>query len=452
MNRWRKILFLLPEMIHRLIWKKAGRRKDEELAKKFRLFYPGTPKELESMVDEYRRKQIGIILLFFIGGMVLLFLIRTGGTQVQDIRIWRNGYGEGQKEESLLLESGETLTFTVEEKEYTEEELKQAFKESFEWIREHMLGENESAGEVRTDLSFMTEIPGGFQAEWISKRPEVLGHDGRIFNQDWLGEKREYAGVQLVLTYQDKVEYQELYFCIREPKLTEKEELFLKIKHFVMEREETSRGEDSFVVPGVIEGMAVGKEEGSRNYGIFLLGGALFFFLFFYQSNRMKEEGKERYRQLEEDYPVLIHKLVLYLGAGINLRKTFQQIALEYAQDVESGRVKKRYMYEELIVMVNEMNAGAGEQASYEAFGHRMENLSYTKLISLLVQNLQKGNDGLLNALKLEEANAFFLRIDHAKRQAEEAGTKLLFPMLLMLVIVMVIVMAPALFQFGAVG
>jgi pilus assembly protein TadC len=108
-------------------------------------------------------------------------------------------------------------------------------------------------------------------------------------------------------------------------------------------------------------------------------------------------------------------------------------------------------MYEEMIVMVNEMSAGAGERAAYEAFGQRMDNMSYTKLISLLVQNLQKGNDGLLSALKAEESNAFFLRIDQAKKLAEEAGTKLLFPMLLMLVIVMVIVMAPALFQFSGI-
>ena len=74
---------------------------------------------------------------------------------------------------------------------------------------------------------------------------------------------------------------------------------------------------------------------------------------------------------------------------------------------------------------------------------------SYSKLLSLLIQNRQKGNDGLLKALKTEEANAFFLRIDQAKRAGEEAGTKLLFPMLCMLLIVMVIVMAPALMQFG---
>lgn len=451
MNKVKKLLYILPELLHRRIWKKVGKSQDEKLAKRFRLFYPGTPVELEVMVDDYRKKQIGIAMLFFSIGLSLFLLIANGAADVQEIRIYRNGYGGGQKEESLLLDKGETITFTVEEKEYTEEELERAFQDSFKWIRENMLKENESAGEVHSDLNFMTDVPGGFQAEWISKTPEVLGHDGCVFNQDWPEETREYTSVQLTLSYQDQIRLQELHFCIREPKRTNREKVFFKIKKFIMDKEQNSRQEDSFVIPGVIEGVAIGREEGNPAYGIYLLAGALFLFLFFYQSNRMKDEGKERYRQLEEDYPVLIHKLVLYLGAGINLRKTFLQITGEYVEDVQSGRIKKRYMYEELIVMVNEMNAGAGEQAAYEAFGQRMDNLSYTKLMSLLVQNLQKGNEGLLAALKTEESNAFFIRIDQAKKMAEEAGTKLLFPMLLMLVIVMVIVMAPALFQFSGI-
>lgn len=451
MKDWKKFLYIVPDLLHRLVWKKNGNNWDEKLKKQFRMLYPATPAELETMVDEYRKKQIRI--LFFALVMVILLLVFAGNykKESESIRIWRNGYGQGQKEESLLLENGETITFTVGAQEYTEEELEQAFQDGFAWVREQMLKENETAGEIRSELNFMTEVPGGFTAEWISGCPEVIGHDGQVFNQEWLGEKQEYVTVQLLLTYQDQIRSQDITFCVREPDHTPSEKLYLKIKHMILEAEESSREQDSFVIPGVIEGVALEQPEGNKSYGVFLLIGAGCVFLFFYQGNRMKDERKERHRQLEEDYPVLINKLVLYLGAGINLRKTFVQIAAEYSQDVQMGRMKKRYMYEELIVMVNEMSAGAGEQAAYEAFGSRMDNLSYTKLISLLVQNLQKGNDGLLNALKAEEANAFFLRIDHAKRLAEEAGTKLLFPMLLMLVVVMIIVMATALFQFGVI-
>jgi hypothetical protein len=47
-----------------------------------------------------------------------------------------------------------------------------------------------------------------------------------------------------------------------------------------------------------------------------------------------------------------------------------------------------------------------------------------------------------------EEAAALQLKKELAKRKGEEAGTKLLFPMILQLGIVMIIVIAPALLGF----
>ncbi len=451
MSRWNRIWNGIPDLIYRFVWEKAGRNRDQQLIKKFRLFYPGTQAELEAMVAVYRRRQIGIVLLFLLACMILGFFIKEGDEKNASIRIWRNDYGGGQKEESLFLENGEMITFTVGEREYNDQELNEAFLNNFEWVKEQVLLENAAFGDIRSDLNFMTELPGGFAAEWISGMPEVINHDGEVFNKEWLEAQSIYVDVQLILSCQEHVQSQTLHFCVKEPIHTSAEILLLKIKQEIGRLERNSRQQDSFVIPGIIEEMAIEKKEESQNYGVWILLGAVFVFFLFYQSNRMNDEGKERHRQLEEDYPILINKLVLYLGAGMNLRKTFCQITNEYMADLQSGQMKKRYLYEELIVMVNEMQAGTGEQQAYESFGYRMEQGNYTKLISLLVQNNHKGNDGLLKALEIEEANAFFLRIDHAKRLAEEAGTKLLFPMLLMLVIVMVIIMAPALFQFGGI-
>ena len=359
----KKVLYKIPDFIHRHFWKKAGISQDEKLGKKIRLFYPGTQTEIEAMVDEYRKKQIGIFLLFLLATIFLVFLMRIDKEQSETILIERNGFGEGSKEESLLLENGEIITFTVGEKEYTDDELEQAFFDQFKWIQENMLKDNRDMMEIRSDLDFMTELSGGFRAEWISEKPEILGHDGQVFNEEWLDEQQESVKVQLMLSYQDQVRTKELEFCVREPIHTLQEVLVLKIKSMIRKQEEESRKQDSFVIPGVIEGIVIKKPEGNTVYGAYLLVAALFGFCFFYQRSRMEDQGKERCRQLEEDYPVLIYKLVLYLGAGMNLRKTFQQITAEYEEDIHTSRSKKRYMYEELVVMVNEMGAGAGEQA-----------------------------------------------------------------------------------------
>lgn len=74
----------------------------------------------------------------------------------------------------------------------------------------------------------------------------------------------------------------------------------------------------------------------------------------------------------------------------------------------------------------------------------------YRKFSSYLVQNLKKGNRKLCNLLEQEAMDAFVERKNMAQQIGEEVGTKLLFPMLLMLGIVIVIIMVPAMISFQA--
>ena len=65
----------------------------------------------------------------------------------------------------------------------------------------------------------------------------------------------------------------------------------------------------------------------------------------------------------------------------------------------------------------------------------------------MLSQNLKKGTKGLAPLLKQEADNAFEERKSLAKRLGEEAGTRMLLPMFLMLAVVLVIIVVPAFFS-----
>ena len=92
----------------------------------------------------------------------------------------------------------------------------------------------------------------------------------------------------------------------------------------------------------------------------------------------------------------------------------------------------------------NEMCGGVPEKDCYESFGGRCGLQAYMKLGALLSQNLRRGTKGLADALRLEGIHAFEERKALARRRGEEAGTKLLLPMFLMLAVVLVIVIVPA--------
>ena len=62
----------------------------------------------------------------------------------------------------------------------------------------------------------------------------------------------------------------------------------------------------------------------------------------------------------------------------------------------------------------------------------------------MLTQNLRKGSKGLSELLRAEADQAFEERKATAKKRGEEAGTKLLLPMFMMLSMVLLIVIVPA--------
>ena len=70
------------------------------------------------------------------------------------------------------------------------------------------------------------------------------------------------------------------------------------------------------------------------------------------------------------------------------------------------------------------------------------------KLCSLLEQNRKNGSRNVRELLRAEMTEAFELRKHGARRMGEEAGTRLLLPLFLMLGVVMVMVAVPAMLEF----
>jgi len=95
------------------------------------------------------------------------------------------------------------------------------------------------------------------------------------------------------------------------------------------------------------------------------------------------------------------------------------------------------------------MKSGVPESNAYERFGLRTGLQEYIRLGTLMAQNLKKGSSSLLERLQEEADRALAVRIQSGRKLGEEASTKLLVPMVMMLGIVMVMVMLPAFNSMG---
>ena len=95
-----------------------------------------------------------------------------------------------------------------------------------------------------------------------------------------------------------------------------------------------------------------------------------------------------------------------------------------------------------------EMEGGLPEAQAYERLGNRCGLSEYKVLSVLLIQNLKKGNQGVLTLLERESAAAIEERKRKAKISGEQASAKLLGPMFMQLALVMALVMIPAFLSF----
>ena len=172
----------------------------------------------------------------------------------------------------------------------------------------------------------------------------------------------------------------------------------------------------------------------------------------------MKEEQKARVKRYEElmmDYPGLILKFTLLVQAGMTVRNAFRKIAIDYKKknpeetsekkkNKSKQSRKKKAAYEEIVTTCYEMEGGISEIEAYRRLGERCGHVKYKTFATLLIQNLQKGSRQMGEMLEKESVEAWDDRKRRARVLGEAATTKLLVPMVLMLIVVMAIVMLPA--------
>jgi hypothetical protein len=140
---------------------------------------------------------------------------------------------------------------------------------------------------------------------------------------------------------------------------------------------------------------------------------------------------------------------VLYLGAGLSIRSTFNKLGEDYLRQREAG-MEERGAYEEILLVCRELASGVPETEAYAQLGQRCRSRQYTKLSAILAQNLKKGNQELLSVMQQEAKASFEERRSTARKLGEEAETKLLLPMIVMLAITMLIIIIPAYYSFAA--
>lgn len=242
-----------------------------------------------------------------------------------------------------------------------------------------------------------------------------------------------------------------IYVGIVPRALSRYESLLLQLQQAITTEDEGSLGENMLSLPTEIDGQRIYySEHEDRSYLLLpLLGVIAAMAIYMRQGQARRTEKKQREALLMLDYAELVSKLMVYIGAGLTVRNALETISQHFDALIARGIKEDRPLYQELRTMVIQFRRNMPESEIYLSFGRRVNLKPYTKLVSLIEQNRMNGARNLRAMLELEMEDAFEQRKTTARRLGEEAGTKLLLPLFIMLGIVMIIVIVPAMSALG---
>ncbi len=404
--------------------------------------HPGEP--VSERLEVFYVKKLKQLICVLAAGLLLgiaAYIASAGGKYLKsEAGLERGDYREGRREITLRTEAlpDQAFHLTLYPVELPEEE-KEPLAEAFlQEIGKYILGKNDDFAHVYRDMALTNTYEGiPFDVTWESNRLDLMDEWGSV------GIVREpaQATLKVTLRWGDYLKEGKIPITVIPIPKTAEEETAEALEEFLLQAEKESRGEDLLELPKQWQGISLDWKQQVEDYSLLIwaLTPAVAALLFLAADRDLHKELLDRQSNLKAAYPRVVHRLILYLGAGLSLRSAFERLADSY----ESEEAKDP-AGQELRLLARQLKAGIPEGTVYEHFGRRIGVQEYMRLSALLLQNQRRGNAALLDRLRQEADALAGEKLLNARKLGEETGTKLLFPMVLLLGCVMVMIMIPA--------
>lgn len=379
----------------------------------------------------------------------LVLAVLSGGTQEKTRNVKRPAPGSAETAQQLKLkleEEWQEFTLLVGAMEYGEAELEAMHTEAEEYLEQAVLGENEGLDRITKDMVFPTALSDtGLEIGWSTDAPWYISTDGKVQNET-LTEPVQVE-IKAEIFYGTEVRYFVRLVTLYPPEYTKEEALLYQVQQELSALEKADRTSEWFYLPETVSGYPLEPVEetgGGLAAFLVLLAGMLPLLLYAGYFSTLDDRRKKWKEQAERSYMEFVTKLSLLLAAGISLRQAFIRLSEEYEARYGSEHV----LAAELKVARQELDNGHSEAEVYEAFGRRIGVLAYRRMASLLEQNVSRGVQGMRNLLLQEAKEVMAQDKANIRVRGEQAGTKLLFPMMGLLFLVFAILLVPAFQSF----
>ncbi len=405
---------------------------------------------MDRILKEHRKSILTAVVFVLLA--VLMWLRQSADSHTEILT--REKPGGSVRQEQIICQTGDGVTQELEleihPQEYSEQETEEYVRQAVSLWEQEYLGENDSEKAIYEALKLPdTMMDGMVTVSYESSEYDILHEDGSV-SLESVPDEGILVELQATFTCQKYIQTEIRSLQVILPPKGSRAWFQVQVARAIEKAEQSSRKAPEVQLPEQIAGSTISwmKPKSKEWMAVLLVGTCVVFVLEWREKERKRQAEKQRQRKLQREYPQLVEQLALLIGSGMTIRRAWERI-LWMEERMQKVRGSQTHLFQaEMQITYQEMQKGCGEKEAYERFGQRIGMTEYRRLSSLLARNLEKGTRNLCDLLSAESQEAWENRKFQAKKQGEEAGMKLLFPMLLLFVLILIILLYPAINKF----
>lgn len=391
-----------------------------------------------------------VILIFLV--ILILFLGSIFFAQDKVLNVLsRPNYGEDAHRISVKAEvlHGKTsvtkkVTLRVLPQVLTEFQKKEFLKECKERLSIEILGKNKDLNHISHKLLLPkddSQYP--IRIKWSSNQPEFLEENGDVHRL--LLNHPVQVALTAELSLQDFVEecVYKITLIPQEKSREVQEELSGVLQNISKDLSNNTFGE-KLDLPDQLADEIFVKWYAETTIPIIPLIVMVGLILFFIYKRRYVwiEKELQNYRvSMQREYPDFINKVILLLNAGLVITTALERIAMDAKKEENRPLLEG---IKEICHNVKETNSSFSKEL--RVFARRSGSRELMRFAAIVCDNLDKGSS-LAEKLEAEGELLWMARKKAAEEEGRKAETKLILPLMVLLLILVVITVSPVLIE-----
>ena len=394
----------------------------------------------------FQSRRISTLLVFSLAFLVLVMIGTASaafseGSSMIDLK--RDPYGQAARVEKAVLtitdEQGslsKKITIRIPSRDMTQEEAELMLEEAEEQLMKTVDGTL-----IREKIT-LPGVVGQVTVKYLSLSPDLIRSDGLLLKEP--GEEQRELFLRATLEaggYTRKVLLQLNQICLAD--LTEEERIDLLAKQIedgrFLDNDQMNLPERT--VTGEAVSLSPAIDPHPEKVFLILL---LLPVLWVYQEQEARKLWKERDEKMMLKFPEFVGELMILSRAGLSLPLCLIRIGQDYRKQREKGE-KIDVLYEEIARIGEEIAEGISFREAVRQMGERTAVPRIRQLCHILIQNERRSNVYLLDRLTELSEEAWEGRKQRVRELSETADTRLVFPLVLMMAVVLMVVLAPSL-------